>query len=398
MQVKQYQGLTLGVPKEIMVGERRVAAIAETVAKFTTSGAKVLVEKGAGEGAFVTDKDYQKAGAEIREDVVEIFNEADIILKVKEPLFNKAKGKHEVEMMHSGQILVTFIHPAAPTNHQMVKDMAAKGIVSLTLDGIPRITRAQAMDALTSMSTVAGYKSVVMAADRLAKFIPMVGTAVGMIKPATAMVIGTGVAGLQAVATAKRLGAVVHAVDIRPDALEQAKSLGAKELATGVPADIAIGKGGYANSLPDEWLIKEREVISKMIDKVDLLVLTALIPGKIAPVLITEEMVKSMQPGSVIIDVAIDQGGNCALTAGGKITEAYGVSIDGTKNIPGMVPVSSTWMFAHNIYNFVAYLIKDGKLQLDLEDEIVASSLVSKDGKLVHAGALEAMGLKREGV
>ncbi|MGI6225222.1 MAG: NAD(P) transhydrogenase subunit alpha [Peptococcales bacterium] len=393
MQEKQYQGLTLGIPKEIMVGERRVAAIAETVAKFTAGGAKVLVEKGAGEGAFVPDDDYQKAGAEIKDDVQEIFNEADIILKVKEPLFNKEKGKHEVEMMHSGQTLVTFIHPAAPSNHQMVKDMAAKGILSLTLDGVPRISRAQAMDALTSMSTVAGYKSVIMAADRLAKFIPMIGTAVGMIQPATALVIGTGVAGLQAVATAKRLGAVVHAVDIRPDALEQAKSLGAKELATGVPAEVAIGKGGYANSLPEEWLIKEREAISTLIDKVDLLILTALVPGKIAPVLITEEMVKSMKPGSVIIDVAIDQGGNCALTKGAEIIEAYGVSIDGTKNIPGMVPVSSTWMFAHNIQNFVAYLVKDGKMNLDLEDEIVASTLVTKDGKLVHAGALEAMNL-----
>jgi NAD(P) transhydrogenase subunit alpha len=215
-----------------------------------------------------------------------------------------------------------------------------------------------------------------------------------MIKPATAMVIGTGVAGLQAIATLKRLGAVIHAVDIRPDALEQAKSLGAKELVTGVPAEIAVGKGGYANSLPEEWLIKEREAISKVIDQVDILILTALIPGKIAPVLVTEEMVKSMKPGSAIIDVAIDQGGNCALTVGSQIINAHGISIDGTKNIPGMVPISSTWMFAHNIYNFLAFLVKDGKLALDLQDEIVASTLVTKDGELVHAGALEALNLK----
>lgn len=394
MHGKQFQGLTIGVPKEIMVGERRVAAIAETVEKLIAGGAKVLVEHGAGEGAFISDQQYQKAGAEIRSDVEDIYKEADIILKVKEPLFNEAKGKHEIEMMHSGQTLITFIHPAAPANHQMVKDMAAKGIISLTLDGIPRISRAQNMDALTSMSTVAGYKAVLLAANRLAKFIPMTGTAVGMIKPATAMVIGTGVAGLQAIATLKRLGAVIHAVDIRPDALEQAKSLGAKELVTGVPAEIAVGKGGYANSLPEEWLIKEREAISKVIDQVDILILTALIPGKIAPVLVTEEMVKSMKPGSAIIDVAIDQGGNCALTVGSQIINAHGISIDGTKNIPGMVPISSTWMFAHNIYNFLAFLVKDGKLALDLQDEIVASTLVTKDGELVHAGALEALNLK----
>jgi NAD(P) transhydrogenase subunit alpha len=397
MQSKQFQGLTFGVPKEIMVGENRVAAIVETVEKLTGGGAKVLVEQGAGIGAYISDEQYQKAGAEIRTDVEDIYKEADIILKVKEPLFNKAKGKHEIEMMHNGQTLITFIHPAAPANHQMVKDMAAKGIISLTLDGIPRISRAQNMDALTSMSTVAGYKSVLLAANRLAKFIPMTGTAVGMIRPAVGMVIGTGVAGLQAVATLKRLGAVVHAVDIRPDALEQAKSLGAKVLETGVPAEIAVGKGGYANSLPEEWLNKEREAISKVINQVDILILTALIPGKVAPVLITEEMVKSMKPGSAIIDVAIDQGGNCALTVGSQVIEAYGISIDGTKNIPGMVPVSSTWMFAHNIYNFVAFLLKDGKLALDLQDEIVASTLVTKDGKLVHAGALEAISLKSEG-
>ncbi len=394
MSDKQFAGLTFGVPKEIMVGERRVAASAETVEKLTKGGAKVLIEKGAGLGSFITDDNYRNAGAEIKDDVEELYKEADIILKVKEPLFNDDKGKHEVEMMQSGQTLITFIHPAAPANHQMVKDLAAKGVLSLTLDGIPRISRAQSMDALTSMSTVAGYKSVMLAANRLAKFIPMMGTAVGVSKPANAMVIGTGVAGLQAVATLKRLGAIIYAVDIRPDALEQAKSLGAKEVPTGVPAEVAIGEGGYARSLPKEWLIKEREVISEYMDKIDILILTALVPGRLAPVLITEDMVKSMQPGSVIIDVAIDQGGNCELTKGSEIIEAYGVSIDGTKNIPGMVPISSTWMFAHNVYNLVAYLVKDGKLALNLEDEIVASILVTKDGEIVHAGALEAMGLK----
>jgi NAD(P) transhydrogenase subunit alpha len=297
-------------------------------------------------------------------------------------------------LMKEGQVLVTFLHPAAPTNHQMVKDLAAKGVISLTLDGIPRISKAQGMDALTSMSTVAGYKAVLMAANRLPKFMPMVGTAVGMIKPSNVLVIGTGIAGLQAVATAKRLGAVVYAADIRPDAREQAKSLGAKIVDVGVPAEIAVGTGGYAKKLPDEWLIKEREAIKDTVLEADIIILTALIPGKVAPVLVTEEMVKAMKPGSAIIDVAIDQGGNCEITEPTAVVEKYGVSIDGTKNIPGMVPTSSTWMFANNIYNFIAYLAEDGKIKLNPNDEIVASSLATRDGKLVHAGALEAMKMK----
>ncbi len=389
----QFQGLVVGVLKEIMPGERRVAAIPETVKKMVAAGAKVLVEKGAGIGSYFPDSEYSNAGAVIVDDVEELFAQADIILKVKEPLFNSGKNKHEVDFMREGQVLITFLHPAAPANHEMIKNLSAKGVIALTLDGIPRISRAQAMDALTSMSTVAGYKAVLMAANRLPKFMPMIGSAVGMIPPATVTVLGTGVAGLQAVATAKRLGAVVHAVDIRPDAAEHAKSLGARPVETGIPAEVAIGKGGYAKALPEEWLIKEREAIKDTIIKSDIVVATALVPGRLAPVLITEEMVKAMKPGSAIVDVAIDQGGNCELTVGGEVIEKYGVSIDGTKNIPGMVPESSTTMFARNVLNYVSNIVKDGKIVIDLEDEITASSLVCKDGELVHAGAKEAMGL-----
>ncbi|MDD4569273.1 MAG: NAD(P) transhydrogenase subunit alpha [Tepidanaerobacteraceae bacterium] len=390
---KQFEGLTFGVPKEIMGGERRVAAIPNTVKKLTEGGARVLLEKEAGIGSYFSDEEYKKVGATIIDDVQELFNQSDVILKVKEPLFNKDTEKHEVDMMHEGQTIITFLHPAAPSNHEMVKKLIDKKVISLTLDGIPRISRAQSMDALTSMSTVAGYKSVLMAANRLPKFIPMIGTAVGMIQPSTVLVVGIGVAGLQAVATAKRLGGVVYAIDIRPDAIEHAKSLGAKTVKTGVPADIAIGKGGYAQNLPKEWLLKEREAIKDTVVKADIVILTALIPGKLAPVLVTEEMVKQMKPGSAIIDVAIDQGGNCELTKGGEITEQYGVSIDGTKNIPGMVPTSSTWMFAYNIYNYAAAFVKDGKVVIDTDDEIIASSLVTMGGKLYHAGACEVMGL-----
>ena len=212
-------------------------------------------------------------------------------------------------MMKKGQYLITFLHPASPSNHKMVSELAEKGVNSLTLDGMPRITRAQTMDALTSMSTVAGYKSVLMAANRLRKFMPMVGTAVGMIKPANVLVIGTGVAGLQAIATARRLGAVVSAIDIRSDAQEQAKSLGAKIIDVGVPKEIAVGDGFYACSLPENWLSHERDIIREKISQFDIIILSALVPGKQAPVLITDDMVKMMNPGSVIVDIAIDQVG-----------------------------------------------------------------------------------------
>jgi len=387
----EFTGLTIGVPKEIMHGERRVAAIPETVKKMVDGGAKVLIETGAGEASFFENSLYKAAGGTLEDDVEKIYAAADIILKVKEPQFNEAKKKHEVEMMKKGQVLVTFIHPASPVNHQMVRDLAKAGIIGLTLDGIPRISRAQSMDALTSMSTVAGYKAVLMASNRLSKFMPMTGTAVGMIKPSNVLVVGAGVAGLQAIATAKRLGAVVYAADIRPDAREQAKSLGAKIVDLGVPAELAVGAGGYALKLSDDWLVKEQEALKEIVAKSDIVILSALIPSRVAPIIVTDEMVKSMPNGSAVVDISIDQGGNCQATSPGNITEKYQVSIDGTKNIPGMVPTSSTWMFANNIYNYILNLVKDGQVDINLKDEIIASSLVTKDGQIVHAGALESM-------
>ena len=389
----KFRGLAIGIPKEIMRGERRVAAIPDTVRKMVAEGATVIVEEGAGSGSYFSDEDYKAAGATLLGDVEALFRESDIILKVKEPLFNEDIGKHEVEMMKEGQCIISFLHPAAPSNHQMIKDLAERRVIALTLDGIPRISRAQSMDALTSMSTVAGYKGIVMAANTLPKFLPMIGTAVGMIKPGQVLVIGTGIAGLQAVATAKRLGAVVHVADIRPDACEQGKSLGAKIVDLGIPPEIAIGEGGYAKKLPDEWLLKEHEILLGVAPQMDVLFLSALIPGKRAPILITEDIVKSMQPGSTIVDVAIDQGGNCEITEPGTIVEKHGVNIIGMLNIPGTIPTSSTWMFANNIYHYLANLVEDGQVKLDTTDAIIASSLVTRDRKLVHQGALEAMGL-----
>ena len=383
--------MVVGIPREIMHGEGRVSAIPETVAKLKADGYDVLVEKDAGKEAFFSDGEYAAAGAVIVADAAEVYGRSDIILKVKEPLFNEEKGVHEIDLMHEGQYLITFIHPASPVNHEMVKKMAAKGIISLTLDGVPRISRAQNLDALTSMSTCAGYKGILMAASDLAKFIPQIFCAVGVIKPCNALVIGTGVAGLQAIATAKRLGAITYAADIRPAAAEQAMSLGAKIIDTGVSADAAVGEGGYANALSEEWILKEREALKDVVKDMDIIFCSALVPSKLAPVIITEEMVKSMKPGSVIVDISIDQGGNCEITVPGETAVKHGVTIEGIKNIPGMLPTSSTWMFANNIYNLVKYLTKDGKIVLDTNDEIVAGTLTTIGGKLVHKGALEAM-------
>lgn len=385
--------MIIGIPNEIMQDEARVSASPESVKKYIDDGFEVLVESKAGEGAHYFDEDYEKAGAKIIDGPTEVYEKADIILKVKEPLFNEELNKHEVDLMHKGQYLITFIHPAAPANHDMVKKMAEKEIISFTLDGIPRISRAQNMDALTSMSTCAGYKGMLIASNLLTKFIPQIFTAVGMMKQANALVIGTGVGGLQAIATAKRLGANVKAADIRPDAAEQAGSLGAKVIDLGVDPKLAVGEGGYALGLPDDVLAKEREVLREHVKEADIIFLSALVPGELAPTLITEDMVKEMKDGSVIVDISIDQGGNCEITPPGKIGKKHNVSLVGIKNIPGELPTSSTWMFSQNIYNLVAYLFKDNKPSYDLEDEIVYKSLTTYDGKIVHKGARKAMGL-----
>jgi len=385
--------MVIGVPKEILSGEKRVAAIPETAGKLVKDGAVVLVEKGAGNGAFYSDEQYIEQGAVIIEDVAELYEKAELILKVKEPQHNEEKGKHELDMMRSGQYIITFLHPASPANHKMIKKMAENGITGLTLDSIPRITRAQSMDALTSMSTCAGYKGMLLAINDLLKFIPMTTCAVGTLQPCHVLIIGAGIAGLQALITAKRLGAVVYAMDVRPEAVEHAVSLGAKIIDTGVPAELAIGKGGYAASLPEEWLEKEREVLRQHLPLMDIVYCSALVPGKQAPILINEEMIKIMKSGSVITDVSIDQGGNCSLTVAGEAVVRHDVIIGGIKNIPGMIPTSSTWMFAHNVYNLVDYLMEDGKLNIDTSDEITGSILVTINGEIVHLGAREAMGL-----
>ena len=385
--------MIIGVPKEIMHDENRVSATPEVCGRYIAQGHTVLVEHDAGEGSFFHDDQYQAAGAEMVNSAKEIYDRADLILKVKEPLFNEELAIHEVDMMRPGQYLITFIHPAAPANHQMVKNLAQRGVIALTLDGVPRISRAQSMDALTSMSTCAGYKGTLMGANLLPRFVPQIFSAVGMIKPINALIIGVGVGGLQALATIKRLGARVFAADIRPAAREQAQSLGAKVIELNVPEEAAVGAGGYAKSLSSELLRAEREALAAHLPEMDFVFLSALVPGKLAPVLITEDMVKQMKPGAVIVDISIDQGGNCELTPPGETALTHNVHIVGIKNIPGLLPESATSMFALNMYNLVNYLVKDGQFDLNPEDEIVQGILTTKDGQVVHQGAREAMGL-----
>jgi H+-translocating NAD(P) transhydrogenase subunit alpha len=384
--------MIIAVPKEIMTDERRVAATPETVAKYIQLGFTVKVASGAGLGAFHTDEAYARAGAVVETDTRGLWADADIVLKVKEPMFNSALQQDEADLLRAGATLITFLHPATPANHPMVEKLRARNITALTMDGIPRISRAQRMDALTSMSTLTGYKAVLTAAVRLPVVLPMVGTAIGAIKPAMVLVVGAGVVGLQAIATAKRLGAVVTAVDIRAHAREACASLGAKVEGFSVPGEMAQSPDGYACRLPDEWLKKERDALAPLAAKADAVILSALVPGEIAPVLIPAETVRGMRPGSVIVDVAIDQGGNCALTEPGAMRTVDDVSICGTKNIPGSVPVHATWLYANNLYYFVENLFKKKNGEIDFDDEIVGSATVTRDGRIVHAGTLKAMG------
>lgn len=381
------------VPKEILPEENRVAVIPETVAKYIKLGFDVAVETGAGKGAYYPDEAYERAGAKIVADARELYAMANLILKVKQPEVHPTLKLHEVDMMPEGCTLITFLHPAAPQCHAMVRMLRDRKVTSFTMDGIPRISRAQQMDALTSMSTVTGYKSVLLAANLMPRFIPMIGTAIGAVNPAKFLIVGTGVVGLQAIATAKRLGGIVRAIDIRAQAQKEAGSLGAKLVDFQVPPDLAIGEGGYAKALSMEWLEKERGRLQPEVAEADCIILCALVPGEVAPILVTESMLEKMKPGSVIIDVSVDQGGNCESTVKGAVIEKKGgIKIFGIQNIPGQMAVHASWLYANNMLHFVENLYKKGLPGPDFDDEIVHHSLVTYQGKILFAGALKAMG------
>lgn len=383
--------MILGIPKEVLEQEGRVAAIPETVQQYKAMGFEVLVQEAAGEAALWTDESYASAGAEIVADAASLFARADLVLKVKQPWISPASGRHEAEMLREGASLVTFLHPATPDNHEMVRMLARRGVTSFTMDGVPRISRAQTMDALTSMSTITGYKSVLLAANKFPKFIPLIGTAIGTIKAAKFLIVGGGVVGLQAIATAKRLGGSITAVDIREDARKAADSIGAKVAGFEVPADLAIDDQGRTRALPEAWLEKERAVLAPLVAEAEIVILSALVPGEVAPILVTEAMVAEMKPGSIIVDVSVDQGGNCAATSPGAETVHRGVSIVGLWNIPGSMPVHGSWLYARNMLHFIKNLYKRGLDAPDLDDDIVRATLVTRGGEIVHAGALKAM-------
>jgi len=385
--------MILGIPKEILPEERRVAALPESVRTYVEMGFEVIVESNAGGGVFRSDEEYVAAGARIVPDAAALYHRADVVLKVKQPYFNQAVGRHEAELLREGSTLVTFLHPAAPPNHDMIRTLRDRNITALTMDGIPRTSRAQTMDALTSMSTVTGYKSVLIAASHFPRFVPMIGTAIGAIPPAEILVVGAGVVGLQAIATAKRLGGSVKAMDIRPDARREAGSLkGTKVVGFEVPDELAVGQGGYAKALPEEWVERERTLLRDLAPKTAIIILSALVPGEVAPVLITEQIVRSMKPGSVIVDVSIDQGGNCALTQAGREIVVHDVYVCGTANIPGSMAVDATWLYSQNMLHYVQNLFQHGLGTLNVDDEIVQASLVTRDRRIVHKGTLKAMG------
>lgn len=386
--------MVIGIPAEIMQGERRVAATPETVSEYRRLGFDVLVETGAGLGIFASDEAYTEAGAQVVRSPEALYGSADLVLKVKQPMHNAVLGRHEVSLMKPGSVLVAFIHPATPSNHGLVQMLRDRSITSFTLDSVPRtLSHAQPMDALTSMSTVTGYRSVLLAATYFPRFIPVIGTAVGATRPANVLVLGTGVVGLQAIATAKRLGGIVTALDVRPDAMEQAASLGAKRSDFEVPQELAVGEGGYSRALPPEWVEKERAHLTPVLESMDIVIASALVPGEEAPVLITEEMVRRMKPGSVIVDVSVDQGGNCSQTVPGKTVVVGDVTICGIANIPGGMPVDATWLFAKNILHAVKHLFPEGPGTLLRDDAISRSMLVTDNKEIVHAGTLKAMRL-----
>ncbi len=373
--------MKISVPREIVPGERRVALVPDSVKKLKGAGFTVRVESGAGTGALIDDSDYEAAGAEIVPDTKTLYGEADAVLKVQPPVFNEPLSLHEVDLMPRGSVLVALVYPFH--HPEAVKRLAEKDITAFTLDFMPRTTLAQTMDVLSSMSTVAGYKAALLAADSLPKFFPMLMTAAGTIAPARVFVIGAGVAGLQACATAKRLGAVVEAIDQRPAVKEQVESLGAKfvEVPTEEKAET---EEGYAKELSEDYKRRQAEVIHRHVSRADAVITTALIPGKRAPLIITEEMVKSMRPGSVIVDLASDYGGNCELTEPGGTVVKHGVRIIGATNAASSLSVHASRLFSKNIERFFMHIADKDGLKEDMEDEIYRKTLFTRKGEILN--------------
>ena len=372
-----------GVPRETFPGERRVALVPAVVPTLAKGGLEVVVEAGAGVEAGYPDADYAAKGAKILPDRAEVFRAADIITQVLCYGSNDRTGQADLPLFHRGQVLVGFLRPLGSV--ETITEIAGKGVTSFSVELMPRTTRAQSMDALSSMATISGYKAALIAADTLPKIFPMLTTAAGTITPARVLIIGCGVAGLQAIATARRLGAVVSAYDLRPAVKEQVQSLGGRFVELAIEAKDAQDERGYARAQGEDFYRQQRELLGKVVAESDVVITTAVIPGKTAPVLVTKEMVAGMAPGSVIVDLASERGGNCELTKAGEKISVNGVTIIGWFNLASTVPYHASQMYARNLTAFLVHLVKDGKLQLNTADEIIRDTLLTQSGEVVNA-------------
>ncbi len=373
--------MVICIPREIAPGETRTALVPADVKRLLGKNHRVLVETGTGNQASFSDADYQTAGAEIITDTRALFSKADVVFKVHPPVYNEKIQAHEIELLKENSVYTGFL--SLFENKGILEDFNKKGITSFAMEFVPRLSRAQNMDALSSMATLAGYKAVLMAANLLPKIFPLMMTAAGSLPPATVLILGAGVAGLQAIATAKRLGAKVEAFDPRPVVKEQVMSLGATFVDMELEKD-AETSGGYAKMQSDEFLHKEQEVIAARLPKTDVVVTTAQIFGKKSPILITEQMVQSMKPGSVIVDIAAAQGGNCELTQPDETIEKHGVKILGPANLPVLLPIHASMMYSKNISNLFLHLYQAEDRQLDFEDAITTGACITREGQIVN--------------
>jgi NAD(P) transhydrogenase subunit alpha len=383
--------MIVGVPRESFPGERRVALVPAAVPNLAKAGLQVVVEAGAGAAAGYPDADYVAKGAKIAADRAEVFRAADIVVQILCYGSNDKTGKADVPLFRSGQVLVGFLRPLGSI--ETIQEIAAKGVTSFSVELMPRTTRAQSMDVLSSMATICGYKAVVLAADTSPRIFPMLTTAAGTITPGRVFVIGAGVAGLQAIATARRLGAVASAYDLRPVAKEQVQSLGGRFVELPIEAKDAEDARGYARAQDETFYKRQRELLGRVVAESDVVITAAVIPGKKPPILVTKEMVASMAPGSVIIDLAGERGGNCELTRPGEIIVEHGVTIIGWFNLASTVPYHASQMYARNVSAFLLHLVKDGKLQLNMDDEIVRETMLTRGGEVVNARVREFFAL-----
>ncbi|MCR9143523.1 MAG: Re/Si-specific NAD(P)(+) transhydrogenase subunit alpha [bacterium] len=388
--------MNLGIPKEIVEGETRVAIVPESVGKLTGKlGHTVRIESGAGLASGFSDAEYEKEGAEVVKDAASLYSQSDVILKVQRPIDHPGLGKHELDAMKQGAMYIGFFQPL---NHPELAQQAAKtGVNVIAMDQVPRITKAQRMDVLSSQTNLAGYKATLIAAESLKKIFPLMMTAAGTISPAKVIILGAGVAGLQAIATAKRLGAVVEVSDVRPAVKEQVLSLGGRyieppEEEKTEGEESMEDKGGYAKQASEDFIRRQQEILTEHLKDADAVITTANVPGRKAPLLITDAMLEVMQPGAVIVDMAAESGGNCSVTKANETVVVNGVSVIGVTNLPARVPYHASQLYSRNILSLIEYLTKEAVIELDLEDEIVQGALITNGGEVIHEPTKKLLG------